>query len=396
MRYLEIQNLDDFRAGRIGAGHRAPSSLFDFASHDYLTGFELWYRIVAEGGWRSLGQNFSNYAPPYFYILYIVHRLAPALPTLYAVKLPGLFFDVLLCVGAAALVHAVTKSAVRSVGAGLVLFLAPTIFLNSALWGQTDSYYAAFCLLFVLAAMTDRPWLAMASLGIAVSFKLQSVFVFPFLMALWMTKKISWKMLWVPPAVYLLSLIPALLAGRPILDALTIYLGQAGYSETLTLNAPNLYAWMNYLPYGIVGPAAILLTVGVIGLYLYGVQYRATTYPRPRTFLLLAALSASLVPYFLPGMHERYFYLQDALAVIVAFCCPSLFFLPLLSVFSSLISYMPHLLLTVQTPPGLKEILPLYAYSWMNAIILVVLWRQVVADLFPSPARSSTGDDGSA
>jgi hypothetical protein len=54
-----------------------------------------------------------------------------------------------------------------------------------------------------------------------------------------------------------------------------------------------------------------------------------------------------LVPYLLPAMHERYFYLADTLTVLSAFYLPRrLWYLPIIEQFASLFSYLPFLLMS--------------------------------------------------
>jgi hypothetical protein len=62
-----------------------------------------------------------------------------------------------------------------------------------------------------------------------------------------------------------------------------------------------------------------------------------------RRLLLLALLFAILVPFFLPAMHERYFYLADVLSIAVAFWIPRLLWVPLLVQIASLLSYVAFL-----------------------------------------------------
>ena len=55
-------------------------------------------------------------------------------------------------------------------------------------------------------------------------------------------------------------------------------------------------------------------------------------------------ISALAVPYFLPKMHERYFFVADLFSVIFAFYFPRYFFLPIVIISSSLLSYAPFML----------------------------------------------------
>ena len=54
-------------------------------------------------------------------------------------------------------------------------------------------------------------------------------------------------------------------------------------------------------------------------------------------------MSALVVPFFLPQMHERYFFLADVLSIVYAFYHPQHSFVPIVVVTSSLFSYFPFL-----------------------------------------------------
>ena len=68
---------------------------------------------------------------------------------------------------------------VPTVAAAVVLFL-PTVVLNSALWGQIDATYTSLALGGLYFVLRRRPWLACIFFGLALSFKLQVVFLFPY------------------------------------------------------------------------------------------------------------------------------------------------------------------------------------------------------------------------
>jgi uncharacterized membrane protein len=65
----------------------------------------------------------------------------------------------------------------------------------------------------------------------------------------------------------------------------------------------------------------------------------------PTRIVLAATVSVLLVPFFLPAMHERYFFLADAMTVVAAFYLPRrLWALPVLEQFASFCAYLPFLL----------------------------------------------------
>ena len=76
-----------------------------------------------------------------------------------------------------------------------------------------------------------------------------------------------------------------------------------------------------------------------------------------------------MVPFLLPGMHERYFFLADVTTVLLACYVPRLWFVPLLVQASSLLSYQPYLFGRV------VPVLPTIAALLMLAALTVVAHR---------------------
>ena len=71
-------------------------NLFYFKSSDFIHFLSPWYHFILENGrFSALQYNFSNYNPPYLYLLVIVSYLFPTVPTVWAVKLASIIFDFL-------------------------------------------------------------------------------------------------------------------------------------------------------------------------------------------------------------------------------------------------------------------------------------------------------------
>src|SRR6202022_4654634 len=94
------------------------------------------------------------------------------------------------------------------IGALAILF-APTLFLNSAVWGQMDAAYAACCLGSLCFMLRERPVGACICFGLALSFKIQAIFFLPVLFILLLTRKLPLKFVVLIPETYLLLLAPA-------------------------------------------------------------------------------------------------------------------------------------------------------------------------------------------
>jgi Gpi18-like mannosyltransferase len=319
--------------------------LLDFKSLDYFASLKPWYNTIKDAGFTAFSTGFSTYNPPYLYLLYLIARFLPDLPTETAVKLPALLAD-FVCAG---FVFVIIRSrlphrAAVPYLAALTMLLAPTVVLNSAFWGQADSIYTAGILASVYFLGIRRPVLAVFAFSCALAFKLQAVFLLPLLLAMTIRGRIPWKALLLIPSVLFLAILPSLLAGRPAGGLLGVYAYQASQFETLTMNAPTVFALVPdtkrvfnllYIPGVMLGAAVALLWFTLL--------LRSRRDLAGMLLVEAALVSMLLIPLFLPKMHERYFFPADILAICLAFLEPALFFVPIAVVGASFFAYQPFL-----------------------------------------------------
>ena len=308
-----------------------------FASDDFVLYTSRWYGAIRTEGWSVFGREFTDYTPPYLYALYAVSKLFPDLSAVVATKAPQSVAD-FLCAGVAA---ALTRdrwprSILAPLGAFAAVVLFPTVVVNSALWGQCDSLYTSCLLLFAYFAVTERSAAACIAFGCAFAFKLQSLFLAPLVAVLVLRRVLRpAHLLWVP-VPYLLAIVPSWLTGRSLADLLTIYVGQATWDTALSVDAPNVFAWIH--PPEAVGVALGLgLAAAACAAYVVGASRGRNPLTSTR-ILLLATLALVLFPFVLPRMHERYFYAADVFSVVLAFQAPRLAWLPIAIGTASLLS----------------------------------------------------------
>ncbi len=318
-------------------------SLRDFQNDDYRAYTGPWYDFIRQhGGLSALKFPFSNYTPPYLYLMVIASSLLGATPKLYAIKLISVIFDLIASVFIFKIVRFRYPTGRVPLIATLSFLFLPTVFLNSAFWGQADGIYTTGLLACVYFLLCERPIPALIAFGLAISIKLQAIFLFPLLIILLLKKKIHWATFLLIPGMYLLLIIPAWAVGRPLPDLLTIYLAQGETYRSLTMNAPNLYTWLpnelydTLLPFGFAGAAL------VISAFILLASHRKLVLQKS-TILQLALISTLIMPYFIPKMHDRYFYPADVFSLIFGFYFPRWFFIPLMVQFVSLFSYFPFL-----------------------------------------------------
>jgi Gpi18-like mannosyltransferase len=353
------------------AGMTAAGALIRFVfksvvTDDWLIFWEPWINILKADGFQALSTDFYDYAPPFMYILYLISIL-PINP-MTAYKGISCMFDFIAAVAACQIIFDCTKSKVRAIGVYSIFMIMPTMIANSALWAQCDIIYATFVLLSILFIFKDKQNLSMICYGIAFAFKLQTLFIFPLFIILWAKNKLNLKhFLWVL-VMYFAGILPAWLAGRPLMELINIYIAQ-GTQDAYSLSLK----WSNI--YQIYGPtffiqeyekAGIWLILGILMLIMFYMAYRK--YKLTKEFILLAGFFfAMLTAYFLPHMHERYGFLADIFAVLYAFTTIKRFYYPLIHIMLSFSAYMEYLSKYFAGP------IPYYSFVEFGLIVLAGL-----------------------
>jgi Gpi18-like mannosyltransferase len=314
-----------------------------FISWDMRGSLFPWYdTMVKNGVWVSLSQSFSNYTPPYLYLLGLSTFTNSFLNRISAIKLVPLLFDVCIALITYKIVRLrFTRPQVALIAASLV-FILPTAILNSSYWGQADAIYTFFLLACVYFLLTRRPFWGMLVFGVAFSFKLQAIFLVPFLLGMSLQKKLPWKYYLLIPATYGFLALPAGLAGRPWLDLAKIYLYQTQQYKTWSLNAATPYIFM---PAWVPTKALVyfLLAAGTLVITWVLFTTKKIRLELPANLIASALACLALVPFVLPRMHERYFYPAEIFSLVLAFYKPRLWFLPLLFQASGFLVYSNYL-----------------------------------------------------
>jgi Gpi18-like mannosyltransferase len=328
-----------------------------------------WYDyIVNHGILNALGDEFSNYTPPYIYLLSLATLTKSFLPKLTAIKLIPITFDLINLI----LVYQIVKTnfgGIKPILAGMIFWILPTVVINGSFWGQVDGQYTCFLLLCLLLLLKDRWIAAVIAFSISFAIKAQALFLLPLLAILFFKKRIPWCAFLLTPLVYFIIMLPAILAGRSIASLASIYLEQAGTFNNAAKNVANFYF---FLPPGS-HQVAVIIGLPLAGLLLltwaliYGFKHYQFS---PAILTTTALISLALTPFLLPKMHDRYFYPADVFSLIVAFFVPELWFVPIAYQLISLLSYIPYLF-------GSEPQATLPMATLINAmIIFFLLWKQ--------------------
>jgi len=349
--------------------------LMSYASKDYVDCLGEWTAAIRQiPGLRSLGQTIGDYNAPYFYLLFLIAKAVPAAGELYWIKLFSVAFEAVGAVAVMRLVALATPRRLAQLGSLFAVLLLPGVILNGSAWGQCDMVYTALGLLAVYYGLNRQSKLSFLFFALAFSFKLQTVFFLPVALALLFTERIRLRDVWVFFAVFLVLLLPAVLAGRPVLETVSIYYKQAAYYEWLHMNAPTIFGFFapetglaSFATAGVFAAGAVVLA---LVSYLYLRRNRLDT----ARMLDAAYLSLLIIPFFLPHMHERYFFAADVMGAVYLARHPRRWYLPVAAATASFLCYFEFLF--DQTPA-----IPLGVLSLAMAVVIGTILSDLIRSL---------------
>lgn len=324
-------------------------SFFNSLTLDTQISVLPWFNQLAAAGFQGLGvdtvdaegRTMGNYAPPYYYLLLAGTAFGGLLQPLWIIKLITVVFEALGAFFAFKIVR-MRFSEERALFAAAIMLLAPTAIANSAWWGQCDMIWTSLLMGSFYFTERRKPMAAVAMFTIALALKAQAFFFAPYLFMLFVRGEIPWRAVLVAPVLFVLLMVPAVIAGQTWEHVLTVYARQGNRFDELAMNAPNLYYFFRYnlSVYATVVPIGLALTA-IVSFVLAVLPRLRKTDLTPDARLLAAAMFLALSPFLLPKMHDRYFFAADMFTILLAFTIPRLWFVPVAMQISSLLSYLP-------------------------------------------------------
>lgn len=295
----------------------------NFESGDFSVFLKPWWIQIKSLGFGALTTQVGNYNIPYQIIIFLMSFL-PIEPIV-GYKMLSVVFDIVLSVSAALLVYELNgkKNKFLALITYAVTLCSLTVVLNSAFWAQCDSIYVSFIILAIYFTLKDRTILPFIMLGLALSFKLQVIFILPFFAFYYiLTRKVSILHFLIIPAVDFVMCVPALLFGRNPMDIINVYVDQTNNVQQMYLNIPNIYAFMvdynDAKMYELLKYFSVILTFTVLAIVLIIMVRKGVNLSDRRIFMLTAVWTVFTCIMLLSSMHERYGYLLDILVIIYA------------------------------------------------------------------------------
>lgn len=345
---------------------------------DYQNFLLPWVQFFRKsGGLKALADFFGNYNAPYTYLL-AVFSYIDASP-LYLIKLSSIFFDIILAWAVLKIVLHLTEDENCALVSFLSAMLLPTVMLNSACWAQCDGIYAAFSLWALYFGLKEKFLPSMICMAIGFSFKLQAIFMLPVFGIFLFSGKMKFRYVFVFPLAYIAMMLPVIFAGRGIKDALLYYFTSMGTTGSgINYNSVSIFALLKvpFMDYNPIIPAAFITLAFLLTLAIVFAGASARKKLSSKTQVLAAALLVTVIPFLLPHMHDRYFYLSEVMLLVLGFSFRNLFYFPFFSQFASLLSYYAYLMQ--------RYLLPLSLGSAVLLLLLIILIyyfiRQIILD----------------
>lgn len=316
----------------------AQSFAFPFLSGDYNSFLVHWMREYQSLGIHDgFGASLGDYTPAYNYYLCIIGVTCPETGWVYAIKIFDIVFGLSFSAATFLIVQKCFNKLNYSALAYSVSLIIPSIIINSAFWGQCDIVFASFIVWSFYFVLAKKYNLALIFFSISFAFKLQAVFFAPFLFLLLLKREVKIYQIIYIPLIYLLIALPALICGRSFVGIVSVYSKQAGeYRDRINLLAPSIYAYFDDSIAKTFGYIPIIIFFVITVSYIFYLYYKDIELNK-ENLITIALISVLFSPFFLPHMHERYFFLADLFAVLYVFIKKKGIFICLMINFASII-----------------------------------------------------------
>lgn len=277
---------------------------------------EMWnYEMVTAMAWEDDG-----WSGIYLIVCALFSRLE-SFNQLYAFKL----FDMLCqCLAACAVLRLALLRGAKPAGALAAMYaciLAPTMLMNAGVWAQCDATFAMLTFWGLYALLRDHPLAGCVLWGLALATKLQSAFLFPLLIVLFMKNRVQIRHMLALAAAAFVSQIAILLDGQGLYALISRYavqLENVRWSEAgLSDNMPGVYKLMSVASVREFSGMGLYLGIACALLVICALL-RSRRALDTDTLMLAGLLLACGLPLVLPQMNARCLYLAGMLAFACA------------------------------------------------------------------------------
>ena len=213
--------------------------------------------------------------------------------------------------------------------------------------------------------------------GMALAVKLQAIFVLPAVVIFWLCGRLRLRQVLCAAVGYFVMFVPAMLGAKSLAPLFLAYRMQTKLHALSSniYNGASLFAGITAEELPWLGNMLMAGTMVGIGMVAFFCLQRKAYFTPQAEFLLLACM-AILVPFLLPAMKDRYYFMAEVLCMVYAFAWPRRALSPVAMQLGSLPAYMSYLF-NASNPFGVW-LIPLVG------LVLFLLLRDLYLHLTPS------------
>lgn len=281
--------------------------------------FSSWASMVYENGFSKFYtlDAFTDYPPGYMYVLYVIgfiksifHMEVMSTATVVLVKMPAILCDLAVGFLVYNLARKHTDTTIALILAGLYL-CNPTVYTDSALWGQVDGVLTLCIMAIVLCTYYRKLIPAYFLFAVSILVKPQALFVTPVLIYAVIEQvflqDFSWKKFWknLGCGICAIGLLFILMYPFGVQNVISQYTDTLGSYPHASVNAANIWSMfkMNWAPLqpwmSVTGMICIMLIVAATAVIFFRSK-DDSKYFFVAAFLFFATFVLST------KMHERY------------------------------------------------------------------------------------------
>ena len=292
--------------------------------------YKAWARVTNEVGFGQVYSEdlFLDYPPGYLYVLVLLEKIrlffnidSASMLFTAMIKMPSILAD-LFCAWAILHIAKIRLDDKNALFLSAAYLLCPAVIINSAAWGQTDSFCTAILLVSLFLLYKEKYISSAVLYGISIICKPQMLIFAP-LFIFYMLKKKCFKQL-------LLGIVSALAAILLIATPFTQnfnylwlidrYTSTMNYYAYYSLNAYNIWGIFKLNWRGLPEPGFMLSFLTVLGPILATAFSAVIVYMSKRkdVIFIVPAVLMSTVYMFTIKMHERYLF-PSLLFILIAY-----------------------------------------------------------------------------
>jgi Gpi18-like mannosyltransferase len=355
-------------------------SLFSVEVPEYEYILQYWFDFLKNNNFTAFKSNYYNYQPLIIYLLYLASLLQ--LPALVGLKAVLMVFDFVLSLVLYKISRLINGRSMFNIILFLLSFVYPSVVINSSMWGRLDVLWLSMGFLSLYYLLKKKYIISAVFYGLAFAFKPIIILVFPVFLILVFNG--YWKVrtfflfACAPVLVYLMSIIPAFLAGRSLLSVGVVdksvegllvlpYYHNLYFGEIVSGNMPNIYIFMSRYMADLLINSGIGLVILVVVLLVGVFSKLPASYLEDKSNILeLFFWVNTVMVYLSPTMQDNYYMFSDILGLLLMFIKPKKYYLWLPVMIASVIGQWKTVAVDVNLPLVMGS-------SWLSLIVLIVL-----------------------